>query len=94
MIHGYHQYKGIWECPSEDDALVCEREIGNTHDTHAVAIRKDIEGEARTVGHIPRKISSLCSIFIRRGGTICCKLTDIDAIPMIYHREGWKYPVF
>ena len=41
MIHGYHQYKGIWESPSEDDALVCEREIGNTHDTHAVAIRKD-----------------------------------------------------
>ena len=74
MIRGYHQYKGIWESPSEDDALVCEREIGNAHDTHAVAIRKDIEGEARTVGHIPRKLSSLCSIFIRRGGTICCKV--------------------
>ena len=55
MIRGYHQYKGIWESPSEDDALVCEREIGNAHDTHVVAIRKDIEGEARTVGHIPRK---------------------------------------
>ena len=39
-----------------------------------VAIRKDIDGEARTVGHIPRKISSICSIFIRHGGTICCKV--------------------
>ena len=48
MIRGYRQYKGIWESPSENDALVCEREIGNAHDTHAVAIRKDIDGEART----------------------------------------------
>ena len=71
---GYHEYKRIWENPSEDDELVCEREIGNAHDTHTVAIWKDIDGETRIVGHIPRKVSSLCSIFIRRGGTICCKV--------------------
>ena len=66
MIWGYHEYKHIWENPSEDDELIYECEIGNAHDTHAVALRKNINRETRTVGHIPRKISSLCcSIFIR-----------------------------
>ena len=46
----------MWESPTE--------EIGDAHDTHVVAIRKDIDGEARTVEHIPRKISVLCSIFL------------------------------
>lgn len=55
MIRGYHEYKRIWENPSEDVELVCEREIGNAHDTHAVAIQKDINGEIRIVGHIPKK---------------------------------------
>ena len=72
MIRGYHEYKSIWENPSEDDELICEREVGNPRDTHAVAIKKSIAGGCCTVGHIPRKISSICSIFIRRGGAIYC----------------------
>ena len=27
------------------------------------------------VGHVPRKISSVCSMFLRRGGTISCRVT-------------------
>ena len=38
------------------------------HDTHAVAIRKTVDGEVKTVGHVPRNISSICSIF----GSILC----------------------
>ena len=72
MIRGYHEYKSIWENLSEDDELICEHEVGNPRDTHAVAIKKSIAGECCTVGHIPRKISSICSIFIRRGGAIYC----------------------
>ena len=72
MIRGYHEYKSIWENPSSDDKLICKCEIGNAHDTYAVSIKKDISGETSTVGHIPRMISSICSIFIRRGGTIHC----------------------
>ena len=41
---------------SEDDELVCEHEIGNAHDTRVVALQKNISGEIKTVGHIPRKI--------------------------------------
>ena len=73
MIRGHHEHKCIRENPS-DDEYVCERKIGNAHDTHAVAIRKDIDGETRILGHIPRKLSSHCSIFIRYGGMICCKV--------------------
>ena len=59
MIRGYHQCKSIWESLSEDNALICEREISNAHDTHAVAIRKDINGEARTVGHSKKNLFAL-----------------------------------
>ena len=71
MIRGYYQYKIIWENPSHHDELstcelLCEREIGNTNDTHAVAIKKDIEDVQTPVGHIAidtKKIYSICSNF-------------------------------
>jgi len=53
MIRGYHEYKNIWENPTADDDLFCEREVGNPHDTHTVAIRRDIAGKITTVGHMP-----------------------------------------
>ena len=27
------------------------------------------------IGHLPRKLSKICSLFIRRGGSICCIVT-------------------
>ena len=81
IIHSYYEYKVIWENPNPGDRPMCGREIGNPHDTHAVAIKGSITGvdsagvvstTTRTVGHIPRMISAVCSIFIRRGGTIFC----------------------
>ena len=72
MIRGYHEYKLIWNNPVVGEDLLCEREVGNPHDTHAVAVKKVIDGNLTVVGHIPRRISSICSIFMRRGGTINC----------------------
>ena len=60
MVHGYHVYKLIWDATFDDDVLPCEREVGNPHDTSTVAITK-----GTVVGHVPRKISTICSIFIR-----------------------------
>ena len=74
MIRGYHEYMLIWESPSVGERLACEREPGNAHDTHAVAIKKVIDGEIKIVGHIPKKISAICSIFIRRGGNVMCQV--------------------
>ena len=68
MVRRYHIYQSIWDAAVDGEVLNSYREVGNTHDPSAVVVRKD----AVTVGHIPRAISSVCSIFIRRGGIISC----------------------
>ena len=72
MIRGYHEYMVVWENPVYGEILVCHREVGNAHDTHAVPVKKVIGNDLKVVGHIPRRISSICSIFLRRGGEIKC----------------------
>ena len=74
MIRGYHEYKTVWDDPVDGKELECKCEIGNSHDTHAVAVRKVIDGEEKTVGHVPRRLSAICSLFIRRGGAINCRV--------------------
>ena len=71
VIRGHHIYKAIWE-PVNGEELNTKRETGNSHDPLAVAVTKRFLREERTVGHLPRRISPLCSAFIRRGGTIKC----------------------
>ena len=66
-------YQSVWEAVN-GEVLECSREIGNRSDPYAVAVTKS-SGEAGgrvTVGHVPHKISSICSIFIRCGGIIDC----------------------
>ena len=75
MVRGYHKYQAIWSDLYVGEELICEREVGNSHDPQAVALKKEIDGDLRIVGHIPRKISSSCSIFIWRGGSIKCSIT-------------------
>ena len=41
-------------------------------DQYAVSVVK--EGNI-TVGHLPKKISRVCSLFLQRGGTISCEIT-------------------
>ena len=50
-MRGFHVYKNVWE-PTVDEVLLCEREIGNSHDTFAVAVRNSSE----IVGHVPMQI--------------------------------------
>ena len=70
VIRGYHVYKEIWNAKL-DEELMCETEVGNRWDTFAVAMRKG----SVTVGHVPRAISPICSIFILRGRSIKCRAT-------------------
>ena len=60
-------YKIVGLNPVIEEELSCKWEIGNAHDTHAVAVRNIdiIDGDIKTVGHRPRKLSALRSIFIR-----------------------------
>ena len=61
-IRGYHVYGERWTALLGEE-LTCEREIGNVVDRYAVAVKKDT-GE--TVGHVPKKISRICSSFLQR----------------------------
>ena len=72
MIRGYHQYKAVWDA-QVGEQLQCRREMSNPHDIYAVAILKS----GVVVGYIPQKISSICSSFLRRGGTIQGTITGI-----------------
>ena len=69
-IRGYHVYQSVWT-PVLDEILVCDREIANRHDPFAIKVLKS----GAIVGHLPKKISSICSLFIRRGGSISCRVT-------------------
>ena len=93
-VRGYHVYQDIWT-PVSGEQLVCEREDGNPQDRYAVAIKKS----GNIVGHVPRNISMLCSLFMRRGGSIFCVVTgqrryssDLPQggmeIPCRYHFSG------
>ena len=72
MVHGYGDYQSVWQA-SLGENLKCVREVGNRSDVFALAVVK--AGE--TVGHLPRKISSICSIFLRNGGDIVCDETGL-----------------
>ena len=70
VIRGFHVYKDVWE-PQTDEILICVRESANLHDPFAVAVTKG----PMVVGHIPRRISALCSLFLHRNGCITCHVT-------------------
>ena len=69
-VRGLHVYKDTWT-PSVGEELPCKRETGNDKDRYAVAVMR---GDT-IVGHVPRKISAACSLFLRRNGTIRCTVT-------------------
>jgi len=53
--------------------LVCEREPMNSSDRYAVAVLKDDV----VVGHLPRHLSRILSLFLFRNGTIDCVVTGV-----------------
>lgn len=69
-VRGYHVYKDIWEAVIGEE-LVCDREPNNPRDRYAVAVIK----HGIIIGLLPRKMSKICSLFLRRGGCICCRVT-------------------
>ena len=70
VVRGYHVYHEVWPAPVGEQ-LTCRREIGNSHDPFAVSV---ITTASTIVGHVPRRISSVCSVFLRRGELIFCRV--------------------
>ena len=66
-IRDCHVYKDIWDASIGEDIL-CEREPFNDVDHYTVAVLKD----ETIVGHVLKKITRICSLFLARGGTIIC----------------------
>ena len=67
VIRGHHVYKDIW-IPVTGEELICQHEIGNLRDPFAVSVLKG----ATIVGHVPHRISAICSMFLQLGGSIDC----------------------
>ena len=65
VVRGYHKYKDVWSAPIDGRELPCKREPSNPRDTSAVAVFESSPSGELTVGHVPRLISAICSIFIR-----------------------------
>ena len=69
-VRGYHIYQdgllaGIGQ------VLECARDPTKSVDMYAVATKK----EETIVGHLPKKISKVCSLFLRRRGSTCILCT-------------------
>ena len=56
---------------------MCVREPRNTVDRYAVAV---VKADGTVVGHLPKKISTMTSLFIRRGGLISCEVQGQDVL--------------
>ena len=63
-------YKDSWDT-SIGEELSCQREAENYTDPFAVAVMKN----NNIVGHVSRKISTVCSLYLRRGDLIVCRVT-------------------
>ena len=57
--------KDMWN-PPVGEKVNCEHEGRNPEDPYTVTLRKD----GVIVGHVPRTISCICTIFLRQGGEI------------------------
>lgn len=73
-VQGHHIYKEVWS-PHIGEELDCRREPSNIKDRYAVAVVNAGTLLPHIVGHLLKKISLLCSPFLRRGGSIKCQIT-------------------
>lgn len=63
------------------------QEDSNPHDWY---VHKDMQ----VVGHVARKISIMCYLFLQKGDTISCVFTGTEGTSMICLKEAWKYHAY
>ncbi len=89
VIRGYHVYKSIWDA-IVGETLCCKRERDNDSDRYAVAVlHNDV-----IVGHLPRKYSRVCSLFLNNGGSISCTVTGRKRFSSDLIQGGLEIPCF
>ena len=82
-MRGYHIYKEEWEAAVGEE-LKCEREKNNAKDPYAVAVLR----ENVIVGHLPRKISQISALFLKRQGKISWKVIGTGVLANICSNTG------
>ena len=98
VVRGYHAYKDILAAVYGEE-LPCEREASNWVDAFAVAVMKD----GMVVGHISKIFfrmwpstgeifSTVCSLYLRRGGSIICRVTGSRRYSEDLIQGGLKIP--
>ena len=77
-IRGHHVSKDFW-MPVINEELVCVQESENPHDPYTVAIKK----RSLVVGHVARKSSAVCSLFLHAGNYHTCDQNDTCALLLV-----------
>ena len=66
-ISGYFIYKDVWEA-RVGKTLECTSEPGNTNNhQYAMAVEK----KRTVIGHLPQKVSHVCTLSLKRDCCIC-----------------------
>ena len=89
-IRAYHVYGEVWTA-ALGEQLYCEREPGNVVDRYAMAVKKP--DSHVIVGHLPQKISRVCSMFTQRGGEITATVTGHHCYSSDLAQGDWKFLV-
>ena len=69
IVRGYHIHRDIWRAVVGEE-FSCKREINSTFDPFAEAVMRSYS----IIGHVPRKISSICFLFLHQEGLITCQV--------------------
>ena len=87
VVRGYHKYKDIWVA-TEGEQLLCRKEDDNIHHLFSVAVIKN----DYVVGHVPKKISTTCSLFLCCGGSIMCTVNGSRRYSQDLPQGGLEIP--
>ena len=87
-IRGYHIYKDRWTF-FIGESLSCKRETDNIEDPCAVYV---VKCRDMIVGHVPRKMSATCSLFLYGNGTITFIITAGRHFPADLPQGGLEVP--
>ena len=87
MVWGYHIHIDVWN-PVVGKEFPCKHEDGHRVDPFTVAV---VRGDT-IIGHVPRKISSICYLYLRQAGSIVCCVTGSRLFSVDLARGGLEIP--
>ena len=79
----------MWKAAIAEE-LIHRKETGDHNDLCAVSVVRDTD--TTTIGRVPRKISAVCSLFLRTRGTIQCQVMEARRFSADLPQEGLEIP--